>query len=52
VFFWDFVGYWFTGVQIRPEEPYTEPEPEGTKLRVTHVRKPSQFIDNAELLQL
>ncbi|CAM6030181.1 unnamed protein product [Sphagnum balticum] len=36
VIFWDFVGYWFTGVQIRPEEPYTEPEPEGTKLRVTH----------------
>ncbi|CAK9203415.1 unnamed protein product [Sphagnum troendelagicum] len=36
VVFWDFVGYWFTGVQIRPEEPYTEPEPEGTKLRVTH----------------
>jgi FK506-binding nuclear protein len=26
----------FWGVQIRPEEPYTEPEPEGTKLRVTH----------------
>ncbi len=50
--FWDFVGYWFTGVQIRPEEPYTEPEPEGTKLRVTHVCKPFQFIDSVELLRL
>lgn len=43
--FLDIVGHWCTGIQIQPDEPFTEPEPEGVKLHVTHVCKPFEFVD-------
>ncbi len=43
--FLDIVGHWCTGVQIQPDEPFTEPEPEGVKLHVTHVCKPFEYVD-------